>query len=170
MNRIFFNTLIFVCSLFVGGVIVVFSLRPEAEAVKVATYENERVWSKISLSSPQSNVYKVKSEIIDVDTKVSQDTPILVDFGRLSSFLYLAGTGSQSSVLTQSGSTGVVLGDASGIMSLYDLFLSYTIFDDNNTFRLEQITNGSFYIRKEDDGKIALYAIDGVIRLTFIHQ
>ena len=53
-------------------------------------------------------------------------------------------------------------------MSLYDLFLSYTIYDEKKQFKLEQITNGSFYIGKEADGKIALYAIDGVVRLTFI--
>jgi hypothetical protein len=73
-------------------------------------------------------------------------------------------------VLTSSGATGVVIGDVSGIVSLYDLFLSYTVYDKDDMFRLEQITNGSFYIGKEKDGKIAIYAIDGVVRLTFISQ
>lgn len=78
--------------------------------------------------------------------------------------------GSQEGVLTQSGTTGVIIGDVSGIMSLYDLFLSYTIYEKNNTFRLEQITNGSFYLGKEKDGKVAIYAIDGVVRLTLINE
>lgn len=78
--------------------------------------------------------------------------------------------GSQEGVLTQSGTTGVIIGDVSGIISLYDLFLSYTIYEKNNTFRLEQITNGSFYLGKEKDGKVAIYAIDGVVRLTLINE
>ncbi len=95
---------------------------------------------------------------------------MLVDFGRLSSFLYLAPLGSHESVLTQSGTTGIIIGDAPGIISLYDLFLSYTIYDRKNNFRIEQITNWSFYLGKEDDGRVAIYAIDGVIRLTLINQ
>jgi hypothetical protein len=72
--------------------------------------------------------------------------------------------------LTQSGANSIVIGKASGIVSLYDLFLSYTVYDTENNFRLEQITNGSFYIGKEKDGKVAIYAIDGVIRLTLLSQ
>lgn len=95
---------------------------------------------------------------------------MLVDFGRLSSFLYLAPIGSHEAVLTQSGTMGISIGDAPGIVSLYDLFLTYTVYDRNENFRIEQITNGSFYIGKESDGKVAIYAIDGVIRLTLISQ
>jgi hypothetical protein len=96
---------------------------------------------------------------------------MIVDFGRLSSFLYLAPGGErQESVFSQSGETSITLGKVSGIISLYDLFRSYTIYDEAKQFRLEQITNGSFYIGKEKDGKISLYAIDGVVRLTLIHE
>ncbi len=95
MNRIFYNTIIFIVSLFIGGVIVVFSIRSGEEKIRVTTYKNEKIWNKVSLNSLQPNIDIVKSERIDEDTQVSQNTPILVDFGRLSSFLYLAGTGSQ---------------------------------------------------------------------------
>ena len=57
-----------------------------------------------------------------------------------------------------------------GIVSLYDLFSTYTITSAGREFRLEQITNGSFYIGKEADGKIAIYAIDGVTRLVFLDK
>jgi hypothetical protein len=171
MNRIFYNTLLFVSSLFIGGAIIILSIRAENVDTKTMIQKSEKVWSKISLTSPSANTYKVEEEIVDVKTtKVSQNTPMLVDFWRLSSFLYLAPVGSQEGVLTQSGTTGVIIGDVSGIISLYDLFLSYTIYEKNNTFRLEQITNGSFYLGKEKDGKVAIYAIDGVVRLTLINE
>lgn len=170
MNRIFYNTLIFICALFIGWVTVVFSIRPTQEVVDPVQSQKDIVWSKISLKSQWDNTYKVDSEIIDIEVvKVSQNTPMLIDFWRLSSFLYLAPTWSQNDVLTKSGSTGIVIGKVSGIVSLYDLFLSYSVYDKDNTFRLEQLTNGSFYVGKEKDEKIALYAIDGVVRLTFIH-
>ncbi len=171
MNRIFYNTLIFICALFVGGVVVVFSIRPGIAEVKPLVGSNEKVWSEVILTKTESNVYKIKEDIVDITTvKVSQNTPMLVDFGRLSSFLYLAPLGSHEWVLTQSGATGIVIGDAPGIVSLYDLFLSYTVYDNKNNFRIEQITNGSFYIGKEEDGKVAIYAIDSAIRLTLISQ
>jgi hypothetical protein len=91
MNRIFYNTLIFILALFFGGVIVVFSIRPSSE--EKTTIKNGEVirWSKVSLTTEKDASVKVKEEVIDIlSAKVSQDTPILVDFGRLSSFLYLA--------------------------------------------------------------------------------
>lgn len=95
MNRIFYNTLIFICALFVGGVVVVFSIRPGIAEVKPLVGSNEKVWSEVILTKTESNVYKIKEDIVDITTvKVSQNTPMLVDFGRLSSFLYLAPLGS----------------------------------------------------------------------------
>jgi hypothetical protein len=72
---------------------------------------------------------------LDENTRepISQGTPILVDFGRLSSFLYLSQTGSLTkNTLSYTGSagTGIVLSKVSGILSLYDLFESYAVFDD----------------------------------------
>ncbi len=64
----------------------------------------------------------------------------------------------------------IIIADVPGIISLYDLFLSYRVHDKGWAFRLDQITNGSFYIGKEPDGKVAIYAIDGVMRLVFLHQ
>lgn len=169
MNRVFYNTLIFVIALFFAGVIVVFSIRPSDEAKVISKKVDTINWTKIGVTNSPTDTVTLKEELIDITTaKLSQDTPILVDFGRLSSFLYLATAGVQSNVLEKTTATGITLGAISGIVSLYDLFLSYTIFDAADQFRLEQITNGSFYIGKEKDGKIAIYAIDGVARLTFI--
>lgn len=169
MNRVFYNTLIFVIALFFAGVIVVFSIRPSDEAKVISKKVDTINWTKIGVTNSTNDTVTLKEELIDITTaKLSQDTPILVDFGRLSSFLYLATAGIQSWVLEKTTATGITLGEVSGIISLYDLFLSYTIFDSANQFRLEQITNGSFYIGKEKDGKIAIYAIDGVARLTFL--
>ena len=169
MNRIFYNTIIFVTALFLGVVILVSSIRPSEWVEAITTEAESVVWSKMSLSPDQTTASKVQQEKIDVtQAKVSQDTPILVDFGRLSSFLYLATAGSQADVIKKNTATGVTIGNVSGIISLYDLFLSYIIYDSENAFRIEQITNGSFYIGKEKDGKVSIYAIDGVARLIFM--
>lgn len=170
MNRIFYNIIILACSLLVGWAIILFSIRPGWEVKEVIGFTNEKIWSKVSLQN-QEGKYKAKLETIDAaTTKVSQNTPMLVEFGRLSSFIYLAPAWEQKGVITQSGTTGIVIGKTSGIISLYDLFLSYTIYDSENLFRIEQITNGSLYVGKEEDKKIAIYAIDSVIRLNLLHE
>lgn len=61
----------------------------------------------------------------------------------------------------------IQIGYLNGIISLYDLFNSYTIQSSKGDFSLEQITNGSFYIGRTTTGKVVIYAIDGVARLTF---
>ena len=83
MNRIFYNTLIFILALFFGGVIVVFSIRPSTTGT-VTIQNGETInWSKVSLTTEKDASVKVKEEKIDIlSTKVSQDTPILIDFGR----------------------------------------------------------------------------------------
>lgn len=137
---------------------------------------NEIIWSKISLTPLPGGLYDAKSEKIEDFTtqKFSKNSPILVDFWRLSSFLYNSLPGAQSWVIEKISWTGILLGDVSGIISLYDLFMMYTIHDTKDRFRLDQITNGSFYIGKEiEDGgeeKISVYAIDGVVRLTFLNN
>lgn len=94
MNRIFYNTLIFICALFVGGVVVVFSIRPGVAEVKPVVGSNEKIWSQVTLSSNQPNA-EISEKVVDINNiKVSQNTPMLVNFGRLSSFLYLAPLGS----------------------------------------------------------------------------
>ena len=57
-----------------------------------------------------------------------------------------------------------------GIISFYDLFSKYTIASQENDFRLEQITNGSFYIGRSENGKLVIYSIDGVARLVFLDK
>jgi hypothetical protein len=94
MNRIFYNTLIFLSALFIGGVAIIFSIQTGSSESKIETGSNEKVWSKIFLNSSQPNVYTAREEVVDIkNTKISPNTPMLVDFGRLSSMLYLAPSG-----------------------------------------------------------------------------
>ncbi len=168
MNRwtsIIFTSLlaVFFCIVFVE-----FSIVFWISEKKVVRTIDQTTYSSVRLIPQTDNYFDVENKLIDVSANTSKDTPILVDFGRLGSFLYLAPEWSQSWVLTESGTSDIIISDVPGIMSLYDLFQSYRIYDKKWTFRLDQITNGSFYIGKEPDGKVAIYAIDGVIRLVFL--
>lgn len=175
MNKAFYNILIF-C--FAIAVSVAFSVSTitiwsnQKIVTKKAT--EEIVWSKITPKTPSSGVYDIDTEKIEniSSQTFSQNTPILVDFWRLSSFLYNSTQWSQSWVLQKISGSGILIGDVSGIVSLYDLFMMYTIYDNKDRFRIDQITNGSFYIgkEKEENGvqKISVYAIDWVARLTFL--
>lgn len=168
MNR--WTTIIFTffLSTFFCVVFVKFSIVFGVSQKQIVRTVDQTTYSSLKLTLQSDNYFDVDKKIIDVSDKAQKDTPILVDFGRLGSFLYLAREGSQSGVLTESGTSDIIISDVPGIMSLYDLFQSYKIYDKWWSFRLDQITNGSFYIGKEPDGKVAIYAIDGVIRLVFL--
>lgn len=175
MNRIFYNILVVSFSIAVSAAFIVSSIRIGArEEVSVKQVSDEITWSKVTPIQVSAWVYDTRIEKVEnIGTqKFSQNTPILVDFWRLSSFLYNSTPGTQSGVIKKVNGTGILLWDVSWIISLYDLFLMYTIFDGKDRFRLDQITNGSFYIGKEkDEGgveKVSVYAIDGVVRLTFL--
>lgn len=177
MNRTFYTILIISFAIAVSAAFIVSSIRIWAKEVTDIKFASEEtVWSKVTLVPLTAGLYDTRAEKIEDITKqrVSQNTPILVDFWRLSSFLYNSVPGTQSWVLQRVNGTGILLGDVSGIVSLYDLFMMYTIFDTKDRFRLDQITNGSFYIWKDKDEsgaqKISVYAIDGVVRLTFLND
>lgn len=174
MNRTFYTILIISFAIAVSAAFGVSSIRIGAtDRVETVRTTEEIVWSKVSLVSLWGWLNDTKTEKIEniQGQRISKDTPILIDFWRLSSFLYNSVSGSQSWVLQKVGS-GIILWEVSWIVSLYDLFMMYTIFDSKDRFRLDQITNGSIYIWKEkdEDGtqKISVYAIDGVVRLTFL--
>ncbi|GAB0174988.1 MAG: hypothetical protein HHAS10_08670 [Candidatus Altimarinota bacterium] len=177
MNKAFYNILIF-C--FAVGVSVAFSVSTitigSNQQIVTKKVTEEIVWSKITPVTPPGGGYDINTEKIENISaqSFSQNTPILVDFGRLSSFLYNSTQGSQSGILQKINGSGILIGEVSGIVSLYDLFMMYTIYDNKDRFRIDQITNGSFYIgkEKEENGvqKISIYAIDGVARLTFLYN
>ena len=57
-----------------------------------------------------------------------------------------------------------------GIISFYDPFVTYTYQSVAGDYSIQQMTNGSFYVGREQDGTISLYSIDAVIRLAFLHE
>jgi hypothetical protein len=73
-------------------------------------------------------------------------------------------------VLSVSGQVLRFSANSPALVSLYDPFSNYTITTDDNTFSIEQITNGSFYFGKEQDGTISIYSIDAVGRLNFLDR
>lgn len=111
----------------------------------------------------------VRNLITDTSVVPKGKTPILTNFWRLVSYLYVPPEGNQSNVLTRADKEIYIWADM-GIISLYDLFTSYRIHSTKWRFRLDQMTNWSFYIWHEKDGKVAIYAIDGVARLNFIDK
>ncbi len=134
----------------------------------VRTEENK--WYTATLSGTKSSPGVNYMSINERTKKITPNTVVFWEVWRLSSLMYLAHTGTAFPPIMQSGSTELILSDMEGILSLYDLFSTYTISSKSGEFRLDEITNGSFYIWKESDGKIAIYAIDGVIRLAFLDK
>ncbi len=130
---------------------------------------NEMRFSTLRLTPKDEWTYDVeKTAFLPKERSLSKNTPILAEFWRLGSFLYLS-SASGSVALTEKWNTGIVLLGSPGIVSLYDLFSQYTVFDSLWDFRIDQITNGSFYVGREED-KVVVYAIDGVVRLTFLYE
>ena len=171
MNRIFYAIGVAIIAFGLCFLMIIFSLKLGGTKSAVVKTTETKTWSTVRLIEKSDNVYDPELTVFDIHSKnLSKDTPVLVQFWRLGSFLYLSSSGSQSTVLNQKSNTGIVIGDVSGIVSLYDLFLQYVITDTSESFSLEQVTNGSFYIGKEEEWKIAIYAIDGVVRLTFLYE
>ncbi len=106
--------------------------------------------------------------IDDPKKSIVKNSIVFGELGRLSSFMYLSQSGSFSPPITLSGTTDLEVSNVQGILSLYDLFSTYSLHSQSGSFRLDQITNGSFYIGNESDGKVVIYAIDGVGRLVFL--
>ena len=131
----------------------------------------EKSWYLVSLSGTTDNSVLHYVPMSEKSRKIQPNNIIFGEIGRLSSIMYLSQSWTVFPLIASgSTATGIILEDMEGIVSLYDLFSTYTITSAGREFRLEQITNGSFYIGKEADGKIAIYAIDGVIRLVFLDK
>ena len=170
MNRILYYILL----VFVTGMISFFMMISslsfaDVDNTVVLTTEKD-TWYTITLKNTPTGTDVQYSEYNEKKWDIKPNTVIFWELWRLASFMYIASSGSTFPPLTLSGKTTIQLADTQGILSLYDLFTNYTILSDKGEYRLDQITNGSFYIGKEADGRIALYAIDGVVRLTFLDK
>lgn len=168
MNRILYYILLLIIIGLASGFMFKASFSfPEAIETGTTVTETKK-WYSITLPADANAPIEYK----DVDPKnlssLKDNTIVYGEFGRLSSMMYLYQSGSAFPPITMSGATGAVISDTQWIVSLYDLFTTYTLFDQSWAYKIEQVTNGSFYIGKEKDGRIAIYAIDGVIRLYFL--
>lgn len=170
MNATIKNIFIIVIACIGAGFLLLFSVVfSTGYATPTENADDDKKWYTALIQTPGDSA-TIKQTLIDPKKqKIAKNTPIIANFGRLVSYLYLAKDGTQDTILTQSGTDVTVSADA-GIVSLYDLFVHYTIHSDRGSFKLEQITNGSFYIGHESDGKISIYSIDGVARLTFLDK
>ena len=131
----------------------------------------EKKWYRVSLMGSTDDSILHYTPISEKSRKIQPNNVIFWEIGRLSSLIYLSQSWTVFPPIATGGSaTGIILEDMEGIISLYDLFSTYTLYSKSGEFRLEQVTNGSFYIGKEADGKVAIYAIDGVIRLVFLDK
>jgi hypothetical protein len=72
--------------------------------------------------------------------------------------------------ITFSGTHDLIFHGFQGIVSLYDPFISYTLHPSDASYRVSQITNGSYYLSSESDGTISIYSIDVVAELAFYDQ
>jgi len=168
MNRILYYILLVIFST-LGASFMVFSSMNFADPdTMVVESTKENYWYKVVLSDSNSIVKYIP--IAGTGQNVTPDTVLFGDIWRLSSFLYLFETGSTVPPLSLSGKNNIVLSNVQGIISFYDLFSKYTIASQENDFRLEQITNGSFYIGRSENGKLVIYSIDGVARLVFLDK
>ena len=143
-----------------------FSFADRDSIVLKVTEENK--WYLATPSGSGDTSVVSYTPIDNPEKNISKNSIIFGELGRLSSFMYLSQSGKFLPPITFSGKTDLNVSNIQGIISLYDLFSTYSIHSQSGSFRLDQITNGSFYIGNESDGKIVIYAIDGVARLVFL--
>lgn len=93
-----------------------------------------------------------------------------IEFGRLATAFFLQNSSGTLSFrdMNLSGTVLTIDPQYATIVSMYDLFTTYTIRSLNWDFSISQITNGSLYIWMENDGTYSLYSIDSVVRLDFL--
>ncbi|MBX9808979.1 hypothetical protein K2X92_01140 [Candidatus Gracilibacteria bacterium] len=92
---------------------------------------------------------------------------LAVDFGRLSTAFVMQST---DPTISFSGGNNIIFERIQGIVSLYDPFSLYTLAPKDGSYKINQITNGSFYISDEPDGTISIYSIDVVAELSFFDK
>ena len=90
-----------------------------------------------------------------------------LDLGRLSTAFVMA---NPAPIISFSGAQEIHFQNLQGIISLYDPFVTYTLYPVDMNYGISQITSGSFYIADESDGTVSIYSIDAVVQLSFFDQ
>ncbi len=170
MNQTIKNIFLLILSIIVCWFLMLGSFIFAWEDDMVDFQESDHKWYAAKITQPWTDQASLSQKEINLRTQsLKQNTPVIANFWRLVSYLFLSPEWTQKNVLVQNGTDVTVSADA-GIVSLYDLFAHYRIRSDRWSFRLDQITNGSFYIGHETDGKVSIYSIDGVARLIFLDK
>lgn len=166
-KNIFTGVLAIIGSIF----LILFSMIFTGNANQDPSPDAQNIWYTVQIQKGGTDDASIEQTLLNKQTqKLKINTPVIANFGRLVSYLYISPEGIQKKELVQSGTTDVTVNADAGIVSLYDLFAHYSIHSDRGSFRLDQITNGSFYVGYEPDGKVSIYSIDGVARLTFLDK
>lgn len=121
-----------------------------------------------SESATKSLIYK---EIGNLNGYVfDKGSALYVAFGRLASAFVLPGNEMQgiSEVLTLSWREVTLKHSWPMIISLYDPFSLYKIHSASGEYSIDQVTNGSFYVWREENNTISVYSIDTVVKLNFL--
>lgn len=139
------------------------------------TYVSFSLEAKVELKTTNKDfIYEASFTGEDIAFQVVEDpsrvwTPTKIyyrDIARLDfSFFQTAKTESPDESLTFSGAS-IFVGSGAYILGFYDPFQYHHII--HSGFRLEEVTNGSFYVDTEDDGTISIYSLDGVGRIFFV--
>lgn len=77
-----------------------------AEVIKT----EEKNWYEMSIAT-KNGEDALEQRKISMSGSMKKNTVLYTDFNRLTSFLYLAGSGVQDKILTASGTTDIILGN-----------------------------------------------------------
>jgi hypothetical protein len=171
--NIFRNSIIAFLALSITGLMVFWSfVFGTAPTIAIADKSDSIAYfsTKVTTAWTSSAIVKTPSGKIPPAT-IEKWSALQVDFGRLASALFLPTAGKiPTNILTASGKDITISSLSPSIVSLYDPFSLYTIYSDDKSYSIAELTNGSFYIGRETDGTISLYSIDVVARLSFLDQ
>lgn len=173
--KIFKNILIFLLSAGIATFFVIssFAFQWTRDTVSFKQKKQHIEYFRASVKKDENGVnFLDKQALSDVKSKLQKSEVWYIEFWRLASAFFLPNQENTLafSWLVLSGNSLILPDQTPWIISLYDPFSSYKIRSASSDFAIEQMTNGSFYIWKESDGTISIYAIDGVGRLEFLNN
>lgn len=166
------------------GLIVFMSLSSFIFGTKEASTDVTKMERKIEvfkskvIEAEDKNYVLEKEKIIANSLTLGPADTLYVEFWRLASAMFTSESKTlETNILSVSEESPVsifrtvtALKEYPGIISFYDPFITYTYQSVAGDYSIQQMTNGSFYIGREEDGTISLYSIDAVIRLAFLHE